>query len=304
MHPVPRLAPFIGLLAVTTALAAQEHTLRNEPLAKGVFLLGSNNPREPNALLVVGTETLLLVDGGAASDVEQLLGSIRTRSPLPVRAVVQTHWHPDHTRGNAALRAKGATVWSHSGARRRMRSGNPVEFLNVNVPPAPAAALPERTFAGPQTFQLGRQEVRVVPVGPAHTDGDVLVHLPTANVLHMGDLMLGRAFPIADLGSGGDVQGLVSALNLAIALADDSTRIVPGHGPLVTRVKLIAYRDMLASVWGRVQAGVAAGRTLEEVLAQRPAAEFETDWSTPVVPTEGFIRNLYRSARDDAGLRP
>lgn len=298
-----RLLPLLCLALSSTALAAQEaRTLRSEPLAEGVLLVASSNLGDPNVLAVVGPDRVLLVDGMYPDAIEPLLAEVRRTSPAPVRDVVLTHWHPDHTMGNAALRAHGATVWAHPNAQRRMREGNRIEYFAADVPAYPAEALADEELAEARTLTVGDHEVRLVPLAPAHTDGDVLVHLPRANVIHMGDLLLGGIYPFAELSSGADVDGLIAALDVALALADENTVIVTGHGPVGRRAELQAGRDLLATVWARVGAAVAEGRSLEEVVALRPAAEYHDRWNTPLIPTDRFVGILYQAAVD-AGAR-
>lgn len=291
----------VGICLLAVPLDAQERALRSESLGEGVYLIASSNLGDPNNLLVVGPGRLLLVDGTFGEATEALLREVRRASASPVRDVVLTHWHPDHTQANAVLRSQGAMVWAHEAAQRRMRAGNPIEYFGLEIPPYPAEALADRTLDGPRTFRLGEEEVRVIPLGPAHTDGDVLIHLPRANVIHLGDLQLGGIYPFVELSSGGQVDGLIRALDQALALADESTVIVPGHGPVGGRADLVAYRALLATVWERVRTSVADGKSLEEVIASAPAAEYDADWSTPLIPTERFVAILYQAAT--AGVR-
>src|SRR5690606_9259253 len=140
---------------------------------------------------------------------------------------------------------------------------NAVEYFGLQNPPYPTEALADSTIRRAHTLRAGEHEVRLIPLAPAHTDGDVLVHLPQANVLHVGDLQLGGVYPFVELSSGGDVDGLIAALDQALALTDDQTIVVTGHGPIARRAELAAYRDLLATVWPRVQSAVAAGKSLE-----------------------------------------
>lgn len=296
MRPVRILIMLGSLSLLASALEAQERTLRSEPLADGVHLVASSNVGDPNILVAVGPDRLLLVDGIWTEAVADLLTVVREVSPLPVRDVVLTHWHPDHTQGNAELRKAGITLWTHENAQRRMQSGNPIAYFGLDIPPYPADALADHTLSSPDVHRLGDQEIHLIPLAPAHTDGDVLVHLPLANVLHVGDLQLGGIYPFVELSSGGNVEGLINALDQAIALTDENTVVVPGHGPIGRRADLEAYRGLLATVWGRVQEGVAQGRSLDEVVALRPAAEFDAQWSSELIPTDRFIEILYQAA--------
>lgn len=293
-----RFALSIAILALLAdPLAAQERMLRSEPLSDDVYLIASSNVGDPNILAIVGTDGLVLIDGIWSRATDDLFSVVDEISELPIRHAVLTHWHPDHTEGNAALRQTGATVWAHTNAQRRMQSGNPIAYFGVDVPPYPAEALADSTVREPHILHAGEHEIHLIPVAPAHTDGDILVHLPLANVLHVGDLQLAEIYPFVELSSAGDVDGLISALDRALALADENTVVVPGHGPIGKRSGLEEYRTLLATVWGRVKEASAQGSSLEEVQATSPAAEFHDQWSTDLIPTERFVEILYDAAR-------
>jgi cyclase len=296
MKTLRTAVPALLLPLLATVLPAQERVLRIEPLRDGVHMIASSQLGDPNVLVVTGSDGVLLVDGMGGGAVGELLRLVGTVTGVPVTQVVLTHWHPDHTLGNAELRGRGAVLLAHPNAAARMRSGNVIAFFGVELGPYPEDALPDRLVEEPSVLRVGEHAVRLIPLPPAHTDGDVLVHLPGANLLHMGDLQLGSLYPFVELSSGGDPDGLVAALDLALTLADDETVIVTGHGPRASRADLVAYRDLLATVWERVKAGVAAGSSLEEVIASGPAAEYDAAWSTGLIPTDGFVSVLYQAA--------
>lgn len=287
-----------ALLAHGTA-AAQERKLQAERIAPGVFVITSTNLADPNTLAVVGSDQVLLVDGLDHEGTNALLEVLGEVTATPLRHVVLTHWHPDHTMGNATFRSRGATIVAHENAQRRMKAGSAIAFFGLDIPAYPAEALADRTLVSAETLQVGNSEVHLIPLPPAHTDGDLLVHIPAANVIHMGDVKMGGMYPFIELSSGGDVQGLIAALDRAIELANDQTVVVPGHGPLRRRADLVAYRGLLATVWSRVQQQVARGRSLEQVLAARPAVEFDAEWSTPVISTDAFVGILFQAARGE-----
>src|SRR5262249_30044642 len=146
------------------------------------------------------------------------------------------------------------------------------------VPPAPEPALPVITFADALSFHVDGDDIDVVHVDPAHTDGDSLVRFKKANVIHMGDTFFSSGYPFIDLSSGGSIDGYVRAADRVLTLAQPTTRIIPGHGPVADRAKLKSFRDMLATIRDRVKKLVAAGKSLDEVQATRPSAEFDATW--------------------------
>ncbi|MGZ8419230.1 MAG: MBL fold metallo-hydrolase [Allosphingosinicella sp.] len=206
---------------------------------------------------------------------DRILAAIATVDPDPVRFVVNTHWHGDHTGGNEAMGSRGAVILAHSNVRTRMSSEQFIAALGGKVPASPAGALPVVTFEDGVTLHLNGDTLHVVHVAHAHTDGDSLVHWQKANVLHMGDTFFHKVtFPFVDLSSGGSIDGLIAAADKGLAWSNETTRIIPGHGPVASRAELAAYRGMLVDIRSKVAAGIAAKRTLAQIQAAKPAASY------------------------------
>ena len=224
---------------------------------------------------------------------------MRSVDPDPVRFVVNTHWHGDHTGGNENVGRTGAVIVAHENVRRRMAVGQMLR--GTQVPPSPAGALPVVTFTDDVTFYLNGDDIRVHHVEHAHTDGDALVYWTRANVLHMGDTYFNGMLPFIDLESGGSVRGFIAAVDQALGIANAQTVIIPGHGPVATRANLQAYRDMLVGLAGRVGQAIRAGRSLDEVKAMRLADPYgrPTDFISP----DAFIETLYRDLSREGGQR-
>jgi cyclase len=262
-------------LLVAPASAQQDFSnvqIRVERLAPGVAVLfGSGG----NIGLSYGADGNIIVDDQYAPMSEKIVAAIATVDPDPVRFVVNTHWHGDHTGGNEAMGSRGAVIVAHSNVRRRMSTEQFIAALGDKVPASPAAALPVVTFEDGVTLHLNGDTLHVVHAAHAHTDGDSLVHWQMANVLHMGDTFFHKmSFPFIDLGSGGSIDGLIAATDKGLALSNGSTRIIPGHGPVASRADLAAYRAMLIDVRAKVAAGIAAKRTLAQIQASKPAAGY------------------------------
>jgi cyclase len=212
-----------------------------------------------------------------------------------VRFVINTHWHGDHVGGNENLARAGAVIVAHENVRRRMSTEQFMAAFNTTVPASPARALPVVTFTGAVSLHLNGDDVRVIHVANAHTDGDSLVHFERANVLHMGDVYFNGLYPFIDLGSGGGIHGMIAAIERGLELANEATVVVPGHGPLSNRSELGAYRDMLAGFRDRIAALKGEGKSLEEVIAARPTAEFDERLGGAFISPERLIGFIYES---------
>ena len=287
-----RAAAAIFLLLATPSLAQQAPPpaeVRVERLAPGVAVLFG---RGGNIGLSYGDDGNVLIDDQYAPMTERIVAAVRGIDPDPIRFVVNTHWHGDHSGGNENLGRAGTVIVAHDNVRRRMTMEQLVR--GARVPPSPTGALPVVTFSENLTFHLNGDEIRAIHVAPAHTDGDSLVYWTRANVLHMGDVFFNGMLPFVDLDSGGSVDGVIAAVGIALGIANDETRIIPGHGPLARRAELIAYRDMLRGLRDRVAAEMRAGRSLDEIKALRLADAHgrPSDFITPDFMIETIHREL------------
>ncbi|MGZ8306648.1 MAG: MBL fold metallo-hydrolase [Allosphingosinicella sp.] len=269
-----------SLIAIAAFLAAPaaaqpDHSkveVKVETIAPGVAVLFSAGG---NIGLSYGPDGNIIVDDQYAPMSDRILAAIATVDPDPVRFVVNTHWHGDHTGGNEAMGSRGAVILAHSNVRTRMSSEQFIAALGGKVPASPAGALPVVTFEDGVTLHLNGDTLHVVHVAHAHTDGDSLVHWQKANVLHMGDTFFHKVtFPFVDLSSGGSIDGLIAAADKGLAWSNETTRIIPGHGPVASRAELAAYRGMLVDIRSKVAAGIAAKRTLAQIQAAKPAASY------------------------------
>ena len=283
------------LLAFAAPVAAQESMdeveIRVERVAPGVAVLFG---RGGNIGLSHGPDGNVLIDDQYAPLTVQILATVESVNPGPVRFVINTHWHGDHTGGNENLGERGAIIVAHDNVRERLSTDQFMARFDRTVPAAPAAALPVVTFAEGLTFHLNGDRIDVVHVPRGHTDGDAVIFWRGANVVHMGDLFFHRfSFPFVDTGSGGSLAGLIAGLERVIAVTDPDTVVIPGHGPVATRADLVAYRDMLIDIRDRVAAGIAAGRSLAEIQASRPAAAYGMEEG--FISPDDFVALVYES---------
>jgi cyclase len=267
-------------------------TIKTESLAPAVHMLAGAGG---NIGLSAGEDGAFIVDDQFAPLTDKIVAAIKTLTDKPVRFVINTHWHGDHTGGNENFGKAGAVIVAHDNVRKRMSTDQFNETLKRSSPAAPKGALPVVTFSDSVTLHLNGDEVRVVHVAPAHTDGDSIVHFTKSNVLHMGDLYFNGSYPFIDVSSGGDVNGIVAAADLALAMANDSTKIIPGHGPLGTKATLKQYRDVVATVRDRVAALIKQAKSLADVQAAQPSKEFDATWGTGFTKGELFVAIVYSS---------
>ncbi|NNC71578.1 MAG: MBL fold metallo-hydrolase [Sphingomonadaceae bacterium] len=290
-----RLTPFaaFALLLAGPALAQDnpmaDVEIRAEQLAPGVAVLFG---RGGNIGVSYGEDGTVLIDDQFAPLTARIQGAIGDLGADPVRFLINTHWHFDHSGGNENFGEAGALIMAHDNVRIRMTQGSEGRFT---VPPAPPVGLPVITYHDGIKLHLNGDTVHVVHMHDGHTDGDSVIWWENANIVHMGDLFFnGGSFPFIDLESGGNVRGVVRAATRVIDMTNDRTQIIPGHGPMASRADLIAYRDMVANIVGQVEAAMADGRSLDEIKAMNVTADY-ADRDGGFISGEQFVETVHAS---------
>ncbi|WP_411280458.1 MBL fold metallo-hydrolase [Gemmatimonas sp.] len=278
-RPLRRLAVLASCCVVASPLAAQVNydtiQVRAVQLTPGLHVLfGAGG----NIGVSTGVDGTFIIDDQFAPLTPKIVAAIRTLTEKPVKFVLNTHWHGDHSGGNENFGNAGAVIVAHDNVRKRMSSTQFVAALNQPTPGAPHAALPVVTFSSAVTFHVNGDSIAVFHVSPAHTDGDVIVHFLKANVVHMGDVFNNTGLPFIDRSSGGTVAGVLVAADQVYAMANADTRIVPGHGQVADRERLKAWRTAIGTVQERVQREVRARKTIEQILAMKLSAEYLREW--------------------------
>jgi cyclase len=241
--------------------------------------------------VLVGPEGIFMVDSQFAPLSQKIAAAIHQISDKPIRFMVNTHVHGDHTGGNENFAKMGVTIFARDELRWRLAHPSP-GANGAPGAPAPAAALPVVTYDGPVTIHMDGEDVHLIPIHKAHTDGDTLVYFPTNDVLMTGDYFRSVQFPNIDRANGGSLDGMLEGIGVTIGMAGPKTRIVPGHGPMVDRAALIAHRDMILAIRAKVAALVQQGKTVEEVLAAKPTSDFDNIPNASTT-SERFVRQLY-----------
>jgi cyclase len=298
-HAPPLLSAVVLLASAATVLAQEQDFSKVEvktiPVAGAVSMLQGSGG---NIGVSVGPDGVLIIDDEYAPLVPKIRAAVTKLSAKPIRFVVNTHWHGDHTGGNGPLAQDGVVIVAHDNVRKRMMSEHFNPFFKSTTKPAPAEALPIVTFAEGVTFHFNGEDIEVIHLAPAHTDGDAAVWFRKANVLHTGDEFFNGLYPFIDLSSGGSIDGVVAAADLLLGRINDQTKIIPGHGPLASKADLTKYRNMLAAVRDRVKRAIQEGKTLDQVVAAKPSADFDAVWGNGFFNPDQFVALIY------TGLKP
>ena len=261
-----------------------------ETLRGGVSVLTGSGG---NIGVYVGQSGKFLVDAGIASSRSKIVSALDSLGRVPVKFVVDTHYHWDHTDGNGWLRQAGATIIAHDNTLKRLSTGTRVIEWGFYFPPTPPGALPNETVQRERTIAFDGETVVVTHFGAGHTDTDLAVHFRNADVLLVGDLWWNGHYPFIDNGAGGSIDGVIAWTERLIKAATPRTIVVPGHGPVGTRAELSEFRDMLVAVRGNVAKLKKQGKTLAETIAANPTAHFDKQYGDFLISPAFFVQLVY-----------
>jgi len=283
-----------------------------EKIAPNLYLLSGSaglDPAHQDAAggrigVLAGADGILMVDSQYGQLTDKVSAAIKRISPAPIRYLVNTHIHIDHTGGNAAFAKMGATIFAREELREEML--HPPRQANGN--PAPArdpAGLPVVTYGmgAPLKFRMNGEIVDFIPVRAAHTGGDTMIRFENANVIMIGDFYRNFGYPYIDIANGGSLKGMLEGLDALMKLADANTRLVPGHGTIINRTDLVPYRDMIVAVQTKVQQLIAQGKSQQEVLAAKVTAPFDAKVAGGLLPAgtgtsaDRFVTEIYQELR-------
>ena len=262
------------------------------PVAGGVSMLVGQGG---NIGVTSGKDGIFLIDDQFEPLLPKIRAAVKTLGDGPIRFVVNTHFHGDHTGGNAKLHEAGAVIIAQENVRKRLGMERINPSTKERTPPKPPEAWPLVTYASGVNLYLNGDELEVFHVARAHTDGDSIIRFKKANVLHMGDTFFNGNYPFIDVDSGGSIDGMIAAADQVLAIADDKTKIIPGHGPLGTKADLQNYRNVLAGIRDRVKALIAQGKSLDQIVAAKPTAQWDPTWGKGFVGPDVFVGFVHRS---------
>jgi len=272
-------------------------TLKTTAVADGISVIaGANGFAGGNVGVSVGADGVFIIDDQLTPMTPKLKAALAALSKKPVRFVVNTHWHTDHTGGNVGMAGDGAVILAQDNTRKRLSVDQVREFMGkkLSMPALPPAALPVITFAEDVTLHLNGDDIHVVHMPPAHTDGDAIVHFTKANVIHTGDVVV-DTYPVIDAEAGGQIDGLLAAADKILALTNDQTKIIPGHGPVMTRADVAAFRDMTKTVRDRTYKLADQKKSVEEIKAAKPLADLDARWGQGLLKADNVIEMVLKA---------
>jgi len=246
-----------------------------------------------NIAVLTGPDGKLLVDAGIPGTRPGIIDALDTLSHDPIQHLINTHWHFDHTDGNEWLHSVGAEITAHENTYKHLAETTRVEDWDFTFPPAPAGALPTKLLTNDKELHLNGATLALKRYEPAHTDSDISVDFTDADILHCGDTLWNGHYPFIDYSTGGSIDGMIRAAEANLARATENTIVIPGHGPIGNKSRLIEFRDMLSIVRDKVAALKQQGRSQDEAVAANPTADFDSKWGGFVVNGEFFTRIVY-----------
>ncbi len=276
LKPALTATAMLGLMS-TTAVSQDFDSvqIRVQKLTDNIYVLFGVGG---NIGVSAGKDGVFLIDDQFAPLTDKITTAIKEFSDEPVRYVVNTHFHFDHSGGNENLGKQGAVIVAHKNVRLRMAKEQFVKAFNARTPAQPDIALPVVTFQEGVTLHLNGDDADIIHVKNAHTDTDSIVHFTKANVIHMGDTFTNAPYPFIDVGNGGDIDGVIEAAKTGLALANDDTQIIPGHGPMASKADLEEHLKKITTTREIIAELKASGMSLEDVITAKPLAEFEDTW--------------------------
>jgi glyoxylase-like metal-dependent hydrolase (beta-lactamase superfamily II) len=251
-----------------------------------------------NITVAVAKDGIIMVDGEYATLHDKIKAAIATVSNLPIKYLINTHFHGDHTGGNAPFARDGVIVVAEVNVKKRLAAGTTNGLTGEKTPPAPQDALPAKTYTGAFKLRLQERVADLKHIANAHTDGDSYVWFKTANVLSTGDTFTNGRYPNIDFANGGNIKGMIAATGAYLKLVNDRSRIVPGHGPIADKAALTQYRTMLVTAHDRMEKLVKEGKSEDQVVAAKPFADLDTKWAPTELASTNFIRVVYHSLAD------
>jgi glyoxylase-like metal-dependent hydrolase (beta-lactamase superfamily II) len=272
--------------------AAANEKIKTTKLTDTIFLLQGVGG---NVVCQIGPDGKVLIDSQISTGTPHLLDALAKLDEHKLKLLINTHWHFDHTDGNAAIHLEGAFIVAHDNTRARLEKPQVMQMYQAHFNAAPDAGLPQQTFGEIETLWVNNDQLNLVHTPEAHTDSDIFIHFVRGNVIHAGDLWFNGMYPLIDTGSGGTINGMIRGVDQVLQAADERSKIVPGHGPLGDKGALQRYREMLVTVADRVEKLKVSGKSVQDAVAAAPTADLDAVWAKGTLKPGTFVALVYES---------
>ena len=274
----------------TMIRAAALAKIEVHPLRRNISVLEGSGG---NIVVLTGKDGKLLIDAGFTVSKPRVAPALDSLSTDPITRLINTHWHVDHTDGNAWLHAAGAAITAHGNTKKHLSTSTRVEGWSYTFTPAPAEALPKTTFRDAHRLRHNDTSLSLKYYGPAHTDGDISVVFEEADVIQVGDTWWNGFYPFIDYSTGGSIDGMINATKWNLSVVTEKTIIIPGHGPVADKARLTEYYNMLVAIRENVAKLKKQGRSLAETIAAKPTAVYDAKWGQFLMTPTIFTQLVY-----------
>jgi glyoxylase-like metal-dependent hydrolase (beta-lactamase superfamily II) len=288
--PLKLFAEDDGLVQTARRTAAASNVTVQKLRGNVSVLMGAGG----NIAVLTGRDGKLLIDAGFAGARPKITDALASLSPDPIKHLINTHWHFDHTDGNEWLHSAGAAILAHTNTRKHLSTTTRVEGWNFTFAPAPASAIPAEVFDDERTLQLNGTSIALKHYAPAHTDSDISVHFTETDIFHMADTFWNGYYPFIDYSTGGSIDGMIRATEANLAKVTDKMIVIPGHGEVADKSQLAFYRDLLVGTREKVAALKKQGRSLGEIVATKPTAATDAKWGNGFRSPRDFIGDVFQ----------
>ena len=287
---------FSIFLFTSTGLAQDfsKVSIKTTKVSKNLYMLEGKGG---NIGAVAGKEGVYIIDDQFAPLYDKITAALKKLSDQPVKFVINTHWHGDHTGGNEKFGKSGSVIVAHENVRKRMSKKNFTKIFNRETPAAAKAALPVVTFPDKMSIHLNGVEAKIMHFKNAHTDGDSVIYFPSLNAFHTGDIFFNGFYPYIDVDAGGSLKGIIAAVTKILSMSNSRTKIIPGHGPLASKKDLEIYLKMLTQVNSKMAKLVKDGKTVEQIVEMKPLSSLDEKWGKGFMKPEVFTKLTYQSLK-------